>query len=68
MTPDKTKKPLPSSASSLLLESPATYRQWNRALQLVKVLFLRGQWKQCVTRCDKLLEAAGTPVSRGVGG
>ena len=63
MTPDRSKRPLPSSTSFVLPEHPTTYQQWKTALQRVKILYLRGQWKHCVARCRQLLVEARSPVS-----
>lgn len=62
MTPSKEKKPLPPSSSSnmtvVVLDKPTTYLQWHTALQQVKVLYLKRQYKQCASRCNQLLSTA----------
>lgn len=62
MTPSKEKKPLPPSSSSnmtvVVLDKPSTYLQWHTALQQVKVLYLKRQYKQCASRCTQLLSTA----------
>ena len=62
MTPNKAKKPLPSSTSIIFLEpeEPQTSREWKTALQRVKSLYLKSQWKQCAARSSKLLEISGS--------
>lgn len=55
MIPDKGKKPLPSSTSFALHEPPTTYHQWKIALYRVKILYWRGQWKECATQCNELI-------------
>lgn len=60
MIPGKNKRPLPSSTSIAFTESPETFQQWKRALEQVNILYLRGQWKQCSTRCHQLLLEAKT--------
>ena len=62
MTPDKGKKPLPPSTSIIFPERPTTYQQWTITIQRVKILYLRGQWKQCSLRCCQLLLEASAPV------
>lgn len=64
MTPDKTKRPLPSSTSMAFPEQPRTRQQWRLALQRVKLLYVRGQWKQCAARCGQLLSQAVIPVRK----
>ncbi len=64
MTPDKNKKPLPSSTSFIFPERPTTYQQWKLNLQAVKILYLRGQWKHCAARCCQLLNEAVSLVSQ----
>ena len=63
MTPDKQKEPLPMSKTEIFFKRPSSYEQWKTALQCLKVLYLKGQWKQCSIRCQKLLEDADPRVS-----
>jgi hypothetical protein len=62
MTPDKIKKPLPSSTSRIFPEQPKTIQQWQVALRRIKALYLGGHWKQCVTRCNQLLREEKSQV------
>ncbi|KAG7005992.1 hypothetical protein G7Y79_00017g043740 [Physcia stellaris] len=59
MTPNKSKKPLPSSTSMVIPEpeEPQTSREWKIALQRVKLLYFKNQWKPCLARCNRLLES-----------
>lgn len=66
MIPGKNKRPLPSSTSIAFSESPETFQQWKRALEQVNILYLRGQWKQCSTRCHQLLLEAKTQVRSNI--
>ena len=63
MTPDKHKRPLPSSTSRFLPEQPKTTTQWKIALRRIKVLYLGGHWQQCSARCDQLLRNENATVS-----
>ncbi|KAI9698430.1 MAG: hypothetical protein M1836_004011 [Candelina mexicana] len=61
MTPLKTKRPLPSIPSTSARcppEHPTTFPEWQIALQGVKLLYLKRQYKQCASRCTQLLEEA----------
>ena len=62
MTPDKAKKPLPSSTSIAFLEQPQTPHEWRYVLKVIKVEYQKGQWKQCLKRCNQLLEAQLLPL------
>lgn len=55
MTPSKEKLPLPSSTSMAFPVQPITFDQWKTALQQVKLLYQKRQWKECVARCNQLL-------------
>ncbi|MCJ1482392.1 hypothetical protein MMC06_002556 [Schaereria dolodes] len=62
MTPSKTKKPLPTSKSTIFHEHPTTYAQWRIALAQVKLFYMNRQWKECIARCGQLLdESKSTP-------
>ena len=63
MTPDTLKRPLPSSTSMLFPDQPETIRQWQLALQRVKLLYVRGQWKECAAWCSQVLSGAKSEVS-----
>ncbi|KAI4241063.1 MAG: hypothetical protein L6R40_004811 [Gallowayella cf. fulva] len=58
LTPVKGKRALPSSTSILFPELPTSQRDWQVALEHVKSRFLKGQWKECATRCHQLLHEA----------
>ena len=62
MTPSKNKRPLPSSTSTIFPEPPETFQQWRTALKKVNILYLRGQWKECFAKCNRLLLEAKTQV------
>ncbi|MCJ1226063.1 hypothetical protein MMC12_002712 [Toensbergia leucococca] len=54
MKPSKSKHALSSDPSANYPEEPNTYNEWKTALQQVKVLYLKRQWKQCVENVTKL--------------
>ncbi|KAI9720022.1 MAG: hypothetical protein M1812_003148 [Candelaria pacifica] len=61
MTPQKTKRPLPSlpaTSARCPPEHPASFSEWQIALQGLKLLYLKRQYKQCASRCTQLLEEA----------
>ena len=62
MTPDKGKKPLPSSTSIAFLEQPQTLHEWQYVLKFIKVEHQKGQWKQCLKSCNLLLGAKFSPL------
>ena len=62
MTPNKNKRPLPSSTSMAFPEPPETFLQWKAALMQVAILYMRGQWKHCAAQCTQLLLEAKAPV------
>ena len=45
-------------------DQPVTPRQWAMALQRLKALYLRGQFRPCAARCDQLLSETKTMVKR----
>lgn len=67
MTPSKSKKALPSSTATMFPDQPVTREQWAMALQRLKALYLRGQFRPCAARCDQLLSETKTMVKRGDG-
>ncbi len=62
MTPDESKRPLPSSTSMVFPEQPRTLEQWKSALSHVKNLYNRAQWKYCVAQCNHLLSETHAKV------
>ncbi|KAI9879953.1 MAG: hypothetical protein M1830_006261 [Pleopsidium flavum] len=55
MTPSKTKRPLPSSTSTIFPEQPGTYTEWQTTIEQVKLLYLKREYKQCAARCIQVL-------------
>ena len=64
LIPVKGKKALPSSISILFPQEPNCQHDWHNSLEHVKSRFLKGHWKDCVSRCQHLLSAVPNPVSR----
>ena len=62
MTPDEAKKPLPASKSVAFLEQPSTQYEWRYVLKVIKVEYQKGRFKQCLVRCNKLLNTALPPL------
>lgn len=62
MTPNKNKRPLPSSTSMAFPEPPETFLQWKAALRQVNILYTKAQWKHCAAQCNQLLLEAKTQV------
>ncbi|KAI9812414.1 MAG: hypothetical protein M1827_004645 [Pycnora praestabilis] len=62
MTPPRDTKILHMAPSAPATENPVFFQQWQHALQGVKLLYLRRQYKQCTTRCTQLLDGATVPV------
>lgn len=62
MTPDQAKKPLPSSSSVAFLEEPRTHHEWRYVLKVIKVEYQKGRWKHSLMRCNRLLNAALSPL------
>ncbi|KAL9618793.1 MAG: hypothetical protein Q9160_006516 [Pyrenula sp. 1 TL-2023] len=50
-------RPLPLSKSKLSLSGFQTLKEWKLALGEVKLLYLQRRYKQCIARCDTLLDA-----------
>ena len=62
MTPDKGKKPLPSSTSLVLLEEPQSSHEWRYVLKIIKIEYQKGNWKHSLNRCNQLLCAKHPPL------
>lgn len=62
MTPDKAKKPLPASKSVAFLEQPSTQYEWRYVLKVAKVEYQKGRFKQCLVRCNTLLNTGLSPL------
>ncbi|MCJ1391189.1 hypothetical protein MMC18_004051 [Xylographa bjoerkii] len=57
MTPSKEKQPLPSSKAVIVQHDHlASFAEWRAALEEVRALCLRREWKSCISRCEALLE------------
>ncbi|MCJ1402728.1 hypothetical protein MMC11_005949 [Xylographa trunciseda] len=56
MTPSKEKQPLPSSKAVIVPHDHLmSFADWRAALDEVRVLCLKRQWKFCIARCEILL-------------